>query len=119
MKKSEFKSFLREEIKRKLSEDRPLFPKGGSIGGQHKQFIKDKDFKSTQPSGITRNQHNINTERYYKAMGRLFGGDWSINPNPNIPIDWFLERMESAIKKLERQKRKLSSKQLPIRIRII
>lgn len=90
MKKSEVKELIREEIKAFLLEEQPYFPKGGNIGGPHKQPIKDKEFKSTQKSGTTGNQHRINDERYNKAVSRLFGVNWY--DNKDNPMQYTFER---------------------------
>lgn len=95
MKRSEFINLMKEELN-------TLYPKGGSIGGPHKQSIKDKDFKGkgTLPHGNKMNagdSQNLFREKHMKLADRYLGIPWDPYGNKNTPMDWFFERLISTI----------------------
>ena len=98
LKRKSLKETIKNSLTKVLKEDNIAFPHGGQISGKHEQPIKDKDFKSNFPAGKTDNQKSVDKEWQAKAIGRLFGVEWSQNPNPNIPVDWLLSLLASAIK---------------------
>jgi len=98
LKRKALKETIKKSVDKFLKEDNVAYPKGGQISGQHQQPIKDKDFKSEFPAGKTDSQQRVDKEWKAKAIGRLFGVEWAQNPNPNIDVNWLLERLESCIK---------------------